>query len=72
MKNDRIKEVPRFVFGGLLSGFKDKRHRNFENKHLKAYLEGAVRFQFGRDPITKDPIYYAVKRILLNPPKNHK
>lgn len=57
-------------FGGNLKTFvnyKDKKeaivqraYRNFEKKHLKAYLRGDRRFSFGRDS-HGFPMWYFVK-----------
>jgi hypothetical protein len=34
-------------FGGKIDGFKNKEERNFEKKHLKAYLKGDRQFRNG-------------------------
>jgi hypothetical protein len=34
-------------FGGKLSGFESKEERNFESKHLRAYLKGKPTFNYG-------------------------
>lgn len=39
-------------FLGKIDGFRDKRERNFEKKHLRAYLKGHAIF---RDGSTLDP-----------------
>jgi hypothetical protein len=39
-------------FGGKLSGFKDNRERQFEKKHIKAYLNGDRYFRFGFTDVT--------------------
>ena len=49
------------TFKGKLSGFEDKAERNSEQKHLKAYLKGWVRFQNGRDN-AGFPKYFPVKQ----------
>lgn len=40
-----------------------RRIRNFEKKHLKAYLRGQKRFSFGVDMLNM-PVWYDVKQIL--------
>lgn len=51
---------PAREFKGKLSGFRSNEERNFEKKHLKAYLKGETLFQFGRDHLGK-PMYFKVK-----------
>lgn len=47
-------------FGGKIDNFIDKEERAFEKRHLRAYIKGWKRFQQGRNPETKEPIYYDV------------
>lgn len=71
MKKDKTSPLK---FGGKLSGFKDKLERNFEKAHLKAYLNGDMRFIHGKYPkdykndqgqmvFKGDDIWYYVKRV---------
>ena len=48
-----------FVHYGTASEKEDRRNRNFESAHLKAYLQGNKRFSFGKDA-QGFPVYYPV------------
>lgn len=52
-------------FGGKTVGFNSIWERNFEKKHLQAYLKGHRQFSFGftTDPITKlkEQVWYNVQ-----------
>lgn len=50
-------------FGGKTENFTDKQERNFEHKHLKAYLKGHTRFRNGINPILRTPNWYEVKEV---------
>lgn len=58
---------PRLIrnFGGKIDGFKNKEERNFEKKHLKAYLRGDKRFRNGYiyTDIGREIYYAAVKEL---------
>lgn len=47
-------------FLGKLDGFVDKVEKNFQKKHLKAYLRGDEYFTFGRDSKTGEPSWFKV------------
>lgn len=53
------------TFGGKIENFINKEERNFENKHLKAYLKGHEKFRFGFDLKSKEPLWYRVKEIFI-------
>jgi hypothetical protein len=58
-------------FGGKLFVPKDGKERSllnridkqFEEKHLKAYLRGDKKFFFGRDQTTHEPLGFYVKEM---------
>jgi hypothetical protein len=60
-------------FLGKTEGFKDKQERNFENKHLKAYLNGHTHFIHGRTKTQHGeifPVFHDVKQefnFVVNP-----
>jgi hypothetical protein len=69
----KVKDVKIRHFGGQLSVHVDykgtpeeirtgKDKRNFEKKHLKAYLRGDKEFSWGKD-IQNNPIWYKVNEI---------
>jgi hypothetical protein len=66
---EEIKERTRH-FGGELNVHVDYKEnpvegrlkRNFESKHLKAYLRGEPRFSFGFDE-KHEPIWFVVKSV---------
>ena len=45
---------------GKVGDFMDKVERNFQNKHLKAYLRGDEYFTFGRNSNTGDSEWFKV------------
>lgn len=45
---------------GFLGDFIDKIERNFQKKHLKAYLRGDEYFSFGKNQKTGEPEWYKV------------
>ena len=47
------------VFLGKIDNFSSKKEKNFEIKHLRAYLKGKQYFTFGKDA-KKKAIYYQV------------
>jgi hypothetical protein len=62
MKKEQPKKRRQFL--GKLDGFTNpdgtinKIERNFQNKHLKAYLRGDEYFTFGKDQKTREPQYF--------------
>lgn len=50
-------------FGGKIDNFENDVERNFEKKHLRAYLKGFQLFKFGLNAITKRPNMVAVKEV---------
>lgn len=54
------------IFKGKLDNFTSKEERNFEKKHLKAYLRGDKYFFFGVDA-KGEPIRYKVLQELTEP-----
>jgi len=61
-----MKENKTRVFKGKLIDFKDKEERNFEKKHLKAYLRGDEFFEYGLDERGK-PIIRKVQQEYIEP-----
>lgn len=67
-----VKEEKKRSFGGKLFVPKDGKVRSlanrmekqFEEKHLKAYLRGDTRFSFGKDEYNH-PVFFDVKVILV-------
>ena len=54
------------IFKGKLDSFTSKEERNFEKKHLKAYLRGDKYFFFGVDA-KGEPIRYEVLQEIAEP-----
>lgn len=63
--NKNEKQEPQRTFGGILNttGL-SKEQRNFEKKHLKAYLKGWTNFSFGfttNEIGLREPVWYKTK-----------
>ena len=56
-------------FLGKLDGFINKVEKNFQKKHLKAYLRGDEYFTFGRNQKTREPEWFKVLYTFLKQPK---
>lgn len=54
------------VFKGKINNFTSKEERNFEKKHLKAYLRGDKFFTYGIDNLGK-PITHEVQQEYIEP-----
>jgi len=60
-------------FLGKTEGFKDQKERNFETKHLRAYLKGQTHFIHGRTKTQYGeilPVFHDVKQeynFIVNP-----
>lgn len=55
---------------GVLNTTKPMEKRSFHNKHLKAYLKGSKRFQFGLT-VARQPNYFRVmEQIKIINPQN--
>ena len=69
----KIEVTKRRSFGGKTSGFKDKDERDFEQKHLQAYIKGKPFFRhryktveeeiMGQKVERRIPAYYPTKEI---------
>lgn len=60
------KAEPKRRFKGKIDNFESKEERNFEKKHLKAYLRGDKYFFYGTDALGK-PIQYEVQQEWVEP-----
>ena len=62
MKNSNVKTTKRRNFGGKTSGFASNEERDFEQKHLKAYIKGKSFFRHRFKTIIEDVMGVEVER----------
>ncbi len=60
MTNNKIKT--KRSFGGKIDNFETKEERNFQKKHLRAYLKGNSHFRHGFD-LKGKPIFFKTIEI---------
>ena len=66
MNKEQYSLEPKRKFKGKIDNFDSKEERNFEKKHLKAYLRGDKYFFYGTDALGK-PIQYEVQQEWIEP-----
>lgn len=66
MTTIKINTEPRRKFKGKIDNFTNKAERNFEKKHLKAYLKGDMYFFYGKDEFG-NAVRYEVQQELVEP-----
>ena len=66
MNKEQYNPESKRKFKGKLDNFDNKQERNFEKKHLKAYLRGDKYFFYGKDAFG-NPIKHEVQQEWIEP-----